>query len=86
MGKRLTALESFHIYWFCAKVKCFRHRGRSLMDRTVADLNIAHFKRLLETETDADKRELLTRLLALEEAKLAASPDTGPPAGKASGG
>ncbi|WP_441240781.1 hypothetical protein [Tardiphaga sp. 768_D3_N2_1] len=56
------------------------------MDRTVADLNIAHFKRLLEAETDADKRDLLTRLLALEEAKLAASPDTGPPAGKASGG
>lgn len=55
------------------------------MDKSVADLNIAHFKRLLETETDADKRELLTRLLAEEEAKLAALPGTGPAAGKASG-
>jgi len=40
------------------------------MDRTVADLNIAHFKKLLETETDSVKRETLQRLLAEEEAKL----------------
>jgi len=41
------------------------------MDRTVADLNIAHFKKLLETETDPVKRETLQRLLAAEEARLA---------------
>ena len=41
------------------------------MDRTVADLNIAHFRKLLETETDSVKRETLQRLLAEEEAKLA---------------
>ena len=41
------------------------------MDRTVADLNIAHFKKLLETETDPVKRKTLQRLLAEEEAKLA---------------
>ena len=41
------------------------------MDRTVADLNIAHFKKLLETETDPVKRETLKRLLAEEESKLA---------------
>jgi len=41
------------------------------MDRTVADLNIAHFKKLLETEADPVKRETLQRLLAAEEAKLA---------------
>jgi hypothetical protein len=40
------------------------------MDRTVADLNIAHFKKLLEAETDAVKRETLKRLLATEEAKI----------------
>lgn len=41
------------------------------MDRTVADLNIAHFKKLLATETDSEKRQLIERLLAEEEAKLA---------------
>jgi hypothetical protein len=37
----------------------------------VAQLNIAHYKRLLATETDQAKRELLVRLLKEEEAKLA---------------
>ena len=41
------------------------------MDKTVADLNVAHFKRLLERETDPDKRQTIERLLAAEEAKLA---------------
>ena len=41
------------------------------MDKTVADLNIAHFKKLLETETDPVKRQTIERLLAAEEAKLA---------------
>ncbi len=40
------------------------------MDRTAADLNIAHFKKLLETETDPAKRQTIERLLAEEEAKL----------------
>ena len=40
------------------------------MDRTVADLNIAHFKKLLSTEVDPVKRQTLERLLAEEEAKL----------------
>ena len=40
------------------------------MDRTVADLNIAHFKKLLSTEADPAKRQTLERLLAAEEAKL----------------
>lgn len=43
------------------------------MDRTVADLNIEHFKKLLESEKDEARRQLLLRLLAEEEAKLAAS-------------
>lgn len=41
------------------------------MDRTVADLNIAHFKKLLAAETDPVKRQTIERLLAEEEAKLA---------------
>ncbi len=40
------------------------------MDKTVADLNIEHFKKLLETETDPVRRRTLQRLLAEEEAKL----------------
>lgn len=41
------------------------------MDRTVARLNIEHFRRLLAKETDESRRQLLLRLLAEEEAKLA---------------
>jgi hypothetical protein len=41
------------------------------VDRTVADLNIAHFRKLLSTETDPAKRQTIERLLAEEEAKLA---------------
>ncbi len=40
------------------------------MDRTVARLNIEHFRRLLAEETDDARRQLLQRLLAEEEAKL----------------
>ena len=40
------------------------------MDRSVARLNIEHFRKLLATETDEKKRQLLARLLAEEEAKL----------------
>ena len=45
------------------------------MERTVARLNIEHFKRLLETETDETKRQTLLRLLAEEEAKLRSLPE-----------
>jgi len=41
------------------------------MDKTVADLNIAHFKKLLAVETDPAERQTIERLLAEEEAKLA---------------
>lgn len=40
------------------------------MDRTVAELNIEHFKRLLAVETDPAKRQTIERLLAEEQAKL----------------
>jgi hypothetical protein len=41
------------------------------MDKSVAELNIQHFKKLLETETDPVKKQTIQRLLAEEEAKLA---------------
>ncbi len=42
------------------------------MDKTVARLNIEHFNKKLATETDETKRQAILRLLAEEEAKLAA--------------
>jgi hypothetical protein len=39
----------------------------------VARLNIEHYKRLLARETDETRRQLLLRLLAEEEAKIANS-------------
>ena len=41
------------------------------MDRTVAHLNVEHYRRLLEKETDEARRQMLMRLLAEEEAKIA---------------
>ena len=41
------------------------------MDKSIAKLNIEHYKKILAAETDATKREAITRLLAAEEAKLA---------------
>ena len=52
--------------------------GIATLDRTVAHLNIEHYKRLLETETDPQRRDLLLRLMAEEEAKIqkgASTPD-----------
>lgn len=40
------------------------------MDKTVARLNIEHYKQPLETEIDEVKRQTLKRLLAEEETKL----------------
>jgi hypothetical protein len=45
------------------------------MDRTVARLNIEHFRKLLAEERDATQRQTLCRLLAEEEAKLASLTD-----------
>ena len=42
------------------------------MDESIAQLNIEHFRKLLTQETDAKKREMIQKLLAEEEAKLAA--------------
>jgi hypothetical protein len=39
--------------------------------RTIIELNIKHYRELLERETDASKRETIVKLLAEEEAKLA---------------
>ena len=40
------------------------------VDRTVAQLNIEHYRRLLAKETDENRLLVLQRLLAEEEAKL----------------
>ena len=50
-----------------------RQCGDAVVDRSVAYLNIAHYKRLLARETDEARRQLLLRLLAEEEAKIAES-------------
>ncbi|HUI97834.1 MAG TPA: hypothetical protein VLX44_18905 [Xanthobacteraceae bacterium] len=42
------------------------------MDRTVARLNIEYFRKKLSTEADEAKRRAILRLLAEEEARLAA--------------
>ena len=41
------------------------------MDKTVAELNVRYFKKLLEVETDPVKKQTIERLLAEEQAKLA---------------
>jgi len=41
------------------------------MDRSVARLNIEHYRKLLANETDETRRQTIMRLLAEEEAKLA---------------
>jgi hypothetical protein len=45
------------------------------MDRTVARLNVEHYRKLLANENDEGRRQTLLRLLAEEEAKIA---DPGP--------
>jgi hypothetical protein len=45
------------------------------MRKAVARLNIEHFRRLLGTEIDEAKRSVILRLLAEEEANLAALTD-----------
>ena len=41
------------------------------MDRTVARLNIEHYRKLLANEINETRRQTLAGLLAAEEAKLA---------------
>ncbi len=41
------------------------------MQRTVAQLNIDHFRKRLSEEADDAKRQMLQKLLAEEEARLA---------------
>lgn len=48
------------------------------MDRTVADLNIAHYRKLLSIESDPVKKQTIEKLLAEEEAKLAGAVKEGP--------
>jgi len=45
------------------------------MDRVIAKLNIEYYRKKLATEQDESKRQHLLRVLAEEEAKLAALDD-----------
>jgi len=45
------------------------------MDKMIARLNISHYKMKLVTEQDEAKQQILLRLLAEEQAKLAALED-----------
>jgi hypothetical protein len=38
----------------------------------IIELNIEHYRRLLKTETEPTKRQMIQKLLAEEETKLAA--------------
>lgn len=42
-----------------------------MMDQTVAELNIEHYRKLLLTNLDDEKRAMVKKLLTAEEAKLA---------------
>jgi hypothetical protein len=58
--------------------RCRAHHFRereSVMDRMIARLNISYYREKLATETDETKRQMLLRLLAEEEAKLATLDD-----------
>ncbi|SDT56833.1 hypothetical protein SAMN05444158_7111 [Bradyrhizobium canariense] len=39
--------------------------------RMIMELNIRHYRGLLRTETDTSKRQIISKLLAEEEAQLA---------------
>ena len=43
----------------------------SVAARTIIELNIKHYRDLLRTQTDPSKRQVIAKLLAEEEAKLA---------------
>jgi hypothetical protein len=60
--------------------KTKKKSGNGVMDQriVIAQLNIEHFRKKLATEQDAEKRATLQRLLAEEEAKLAALKSGGP--------
>jgi hypothetical protein len=49
-----------------------------MADMDIERLNIEHFRRLLATDIDDAKRQTVVRLLAEEEAKLAALNDPPP--------
>ena len=60
--------------WVCepdVAVLDLQHNG-GVMDRTISRLNIEHYRRKLATEQDETTRQTLMRLLAEEQAKLAA--------------
>lgn len=47
--------------------------NQNRMPEEIAKANIEHYKKLLETETDAQKRAVIERLMAEEELKISAA-------------
>jgi hypothetical protein len=58
--------------YLCVAINSTLPRLRmSVAARIIIELNIKHYRELLERETDASKRETIAKLLAEEEDKLA---------------
>jgi hypothetical protein len=55
-----------------AKFESASHVETPAMDKAIARLNIEHYRKLLASEMEGAKRATLEKLLAEEEAKLAA--------------
>lgn len=53
-------------------------RDRHTTPREIAELNIAHYARLLQTPLDGPTRATVERLLAEEKARLSTLPPAGP--------
>jgi hypothetical protein len=56
---------------FRGRLVTFEATSVSVSVRMIIDLNIQHYRDLLKTETDASKRQTISKLLFEEEVKLA---------------
>ncbi len=71
MSRRLSKLTLKRGHYF--RVGSTTWEARDDMNpsvRTIVELNIQYYRRLLKTETDQAKRKTIAKLLAEEEAKL----------------
>ena len=66
---KYRCFEGIVCLW-CVNVPISRKLGRA--GTTVANLNVEHYRKLLADEIDETRRQMITRLLAEEEAKLKA--------------
>ena len=52
--------------------------GKALTDRTVAHLNIEHYRKLLTQEMDETKRQTILRLLAEDRGQVGVPDESAP--------